>query len=188
MEKFKNLEELWDYCSFCPICQTDSQIINIYVSDFKSGTYAQSITKNRETLEFVYESPNREKKINCIIDCSTNYFISGSIFKLNGFVISSICKNDEHQHILFSKLVFFNHRTERLDGPFVIDTEEFSYSTNNNNDVSIYYDYEYQSTSIIIRDNLNNSSDLELDYILKLDYTAQPEIIYNKIKTLMVFQ
>jgi hypothetical protein len=74
MKIFNSIQELWDYCSFCPVCQGARQISVSVGPDMVFSL--KHMHKEDETLhlECIYKKKQNLYTIQYKIDCNTNLF------------------------------------------------------------------------------------------------------------------
>lgn len=75
MKIFSNIQELWAYCSFCPVCQSDKR--EVYVTVGPDAVFSlNSFSKQDSLLELqcAYKKKQNIYSVQYKIDCNTNLF------------------------------------------------------------------------------------------------------------------
>jgi hypothetical protein len=75
MKIFNTIQELWDYCSFCPVCQKNGRQIILKVGPDAVFTLTNfDKTKTKLNLDCVYKKKNNFYRVVYKIDCLSNLF------------------------------------------------------------------------------------------------------------------
>lgn len=106
MKLFDNLEKMWEYCEFCPVCQKNSRKIYVYIGP-EDIFEIESYTKDNGVLDlccFFIDTTRLKYDLDINIDCITNSFDitwpTGNCDKLNAILkdkflyiyVQSFCK------------------------------------------------------------------------------------------------
>lgn len=188
MKKFNNLEELWNYCSFCPICQNNSREMEVSVVEFEDIIKEYSFIKNKEILEIISEDKFQNTYINKI-NCLTNKVEMMTFPSEFGyFTIAGAC--DIHLNRSVSRSHFSLKANVLETSLCCIEHEYFSYLFEDNH-ILVMFNHNSDKTTISFSkiDKSNRyriSLRISLDYLLDIDFTNEQNMI-NKLKTILVF-
>lgn len=75
MKQFANIQELWDYCAYCPICLRNCREIAVSVGP--DGAFILVTSKKQETslfLQCTYKNKRNVYSVNYDINCLDNTF------------------------------------------------------------------------------------------------------------------
>src|SRR5271166_218723 len=75
MRIFNTVQELWNYCVFCPICQEDVRQIELKVGpDDVFQLVSSNKTETQLNLECIYRKVNNHHRVKYQINCLDNTF------------------------------------------------------------------------------------------------------------------
>jgi|SRR5579885_3112265 len=201
MKKFDTLQQLWDYCRFCPLCQLPCRSVSVGMDDDAYGLLSHNKEENQLVIEAEFSYKRHGRKVIFTIDCTTNQLKTNvldpqpSLHTTNkarkayvGFVVYGDCPQCERSSATSSEIEL--DITGETLGPIKMDREgiyltEFEDKFH----VSLFYDSETIKVSKCYLDDDNIVVDdnkiLELP-LVNLDF-ANKEKIVGKIKTLILF-
>lgn len=189
---FNNIQELWDYCSCCPICQQERKIeVSVGPDDYFR---LFGFTKQKSSLELRCQF-RKKRDILYKIDCNTNSFdvntikhISNALIPPNNleeanfyFYIQSWCLQCDCSSVFSDdlELDFLNKKVFNIG----LERENFHIDLNKWR-ICLYYKKNIMQ---VVRYNAVHSylETISLP-LVKLDWSNQLNII-NKIKILILF-
>jgi hypothetical protein len=198
---FNNVQELWNYCSFCPICQNNREI-SVSVGPDAVFTL-NSFSKLNSILELQCEY-NKRRNIYSVeykIDCNSNQF---------EISVTNVREGDPETRLAFPKVekAYFYfyiqsscqqcncstaHGTdleldvlERKVSNIALERETFRFLNEQDKfHISIIHDQNVMLVSRCYGFDREDEKSISLP-IVKLDLSNQSQVI-NKIKTLILF-
>ena len=200
MKLFNTIQELWDHCTFCPICKDNCREMQLSVGPTDISRLL-SYTK-KDHLLHIKSRLHLNKQgyfVNYIVNCTDNTFdikISspedlnttdndkGAYFY---FVIKSDCKKCNYSYCNSVNLIFdlYNQKIVNIgiekEGVYLID---------NADSIHVLLDYNYKRTiihkCIKYHGEIKDLPDAVICPLLKLDMKDSDKAI-NKIKTFIIF-
>lgn len=195
MKNFNSLQDLWNYCLYCPICQDFTRTIEPIIGP--EDVYRLiSYQKKNHLLDLRIKAKDADSlvhKYEVIIDCSSNEFIIHKKYDYSPQVdvfylyLFSNCDNCD-SHVNTSD-IDFNLLSNKL--------EEISLDQEGNNLLNGKHKYnviaDYSSNCLIISKlsvskdgNLSISKNHAILPLIDLDYTDQ-SVVSQKITNLLIF-
>lgn len=191
MRNFNNINELWDYCAYCPICKLSTRDLSATI---KSPLLTSiSWSKDDDKLVIVCEEVvNDESKIqiNFEIDCINNILLNSDslIFDTDTFLyLTARCKCDMSN--ISSTNMFFE--LGKIVSPIGIEQESVYFLNDKENfHLSLFHTSENILFSKLIKNELFENSFINdaiiTAPIFHMDLNDSEKCI-NKLKTIMVF-
>ncbi len=195
MKLFDNIQNVWEYCNKCPICQSNCKAsIVVYADYLKMIGYEKE--GNALHIHLVYDQTKR--KVSISIDCNTHIILAQDIYDekfeelyedrlfLTFHGSCDQCKRFQ----INSNEILIDLMKNYIDSDNSIQRESFYLSCMEDNfHVSLLY---YNSTMIVSRYIENKSGEFittgNVFYgkMVNCDLVNQSKII-NKLKTLLIF-
>jgi hypothetical protein len=193
---FNTLQELWDYCLICPICQNSSRRILISVGP--DLVVSLNHFRKQDSSLFLQCSFNKKNNYYIIeynIDCNTNlYDVTVTNRHINAphhqmtdqkvmqayfyFYIQSSCDKCVASATYSADLELL--QDEKRVFNIELEREHFVLADDMTHRLTVLYDRD-----VMLASNDAHQKSVELP-ILNLDFSDQPKLI-NKIKTLILF-
>jgi hypothetical protein len=200
MKSFDNLQEVWDYCTFCPLCQKDGRNISVSVGPDRFWSFV-SFEKVDNILLTVctYKYKQNRYFVNYNFNCIDNTFLlkydsADEIFQANllekakeayfYFYIDGVCPNCECSAAATTDLeldlqagIITNIQLEREK--FLLSEEKDKFHVTSAHSSNILRVSKYDA------DSFEEDEEVELP-LFDLDLTNQAKLV-NKLKTLILF-
>jgi hypothetical protein len=201
MKPFDNLQEVWDYCTFCPLCQKDKREISVSVGPDRFWSFV-SFEKVENILKIIctYSYKQNRYFVNYSFNCIDNTFLleySSANSSFQGgllekakeayffFYVDGVCPNCECSAAATTDLeldlqdgIVTNLQLEREKFFLLQEQDKFHVTLAHSSNimrVSKYFDSSYEE----------EDDEIELP-LFNLDLTNQSKLV-NKLKTLILF-
>lgn len=197
MKNFNTLQELWDCCLYCPVCQRNCRQLHLSVGpddtfilvDFdKTGPFLH--------VQCTFKKKSRTQSIRYDIDCKNNIIhtnapdFSNFFFFLEGICNECSCSS---VHSLDLKLDFINKSISNIG----LELENFCLlKATDKYRINIWHGEDPQTMLISKIITTANDPNAEMEWVedhnsirlplIKLDFSDQVKLS-NKIKTLILF-
>jgi hypothetical protein len=196
MKPFDNLQEVWDYCTFCPLCQKDKREISISVGPDRFWSFV-SFEKIGDILATTctYKYKQNRYFVNYSFNCNDNTFLLDSPSSQEGllekakeayfyFYIDGVCPSCECSAAATTDLeldlqagIVTNIQIEREKFFLLQEKDKFHITLAHSSNimrVSKYFDSSFEE-----------DEEVELP-LFDLDLTNQAKLV-NKLKTFILF-
>jgi hypothetical protein len=191
-----NLQEVWEHCLFCPLCQDVCR--EMHMAPFLKGALIDNINKQNNTLEFdcqitIVKKSSKNIKIHYVIDLINNSFESKTLDPSDEMTIinmsvgiQGICKKCEGTLSISSS--FDMEIKSKTISNFEIAKDSVTLFDENNYYCITVLNYSKQLL-------VSKSSDKDSGHFISgaiilpfinLDF-ANPKAVISKIKTLLLF-
>jgi len=204
MKSFNSVQELWEYCQFCPLCQDSCRIMRVKVDpDDAYKLISFEKTDDQLKLHCVFSYKRELSKVVFEIDTHTNSLkttvsdpvitiqTGGQFRAKKAFVVFQLfgdCDRCACTHATSAEMEL--GLTNKEVGPPKVDREGVYLLENNDKfHITLIYDRNVMLVSRCFLDEddiaVDDNKVLELP-LVKLDFSNQEKVI-NKINTLILF-